>query len=682
MQELAVSTSSYGSAIPRHFGRMRAPGQIVWATDLAEHKTTQGNGKGKPSTTTYSYTASFAVALSSRPILGIGRIWADGNLLRGEDGVLKTAGTLRVHTGSGDQAADPLIIAAEGAARCPAFRGLAYAVFEDLELADFGNRIPALSFEVFADYGTLVLAEVLAGVIEDCDAPLELTGLAGLSCEGPVGETLAMLDPVFPMDCDAGERLTIARESALPLIALPPPVVALGDGDFGGPAGFVRRRGAEAERPVEVLRYYDTGRDYQPGTQRAPGRPLPGQPQAIELPAALDAAAARALIEGAARRGNWARQVLSWRTAQLDPAVVPGAVVTVPGEAGRWRVRAWEWRASGVELSLTRLPPALVGDASAADPGRFNPPPDLALAETVLAAFELPRDGTGDGTTPLLQAAVSSPGAGWTGAALYIDPGDGGLQPLGPSGRARSIMGVATTVLPAAGPALFDRSSSVTVTLVDPAMALASTSLAQLANGANRALLGGELMQFADAESLGGGQWRLTGLLRGRGGSEAALASHVAGEAFVLLDGTPVALDAALVGTWPEGRIAAVGLADPAPVLAPIVNRGATLRPLSPVHGRRLPTGDGSLQLVWTRRARGAWTWLDDVEVPLHEASEAYRVEYAVGTAVLASWELTAPELAVPSATWAALAVPGGTFAIRQSGAYSLSDPLIVPVSN
>ena len=34
-------------------------------------------------------------------------------------------------------------------------------VFEDLQLADFGNRIPALTFEIFADEGEVTLAELL-----------------------------------------------------------------------------------------------------------------------------------------------------------------------------------------------------------------------------------------------------------------------------------------------------------------------------------------------------------------------------------------------------------------------------------------------------------------------------------------------------------------------------------------
>ena len=83
LKEHAVTTSSYGTPIPRHFGTMRAAGSIVWATDLVESSERSGGGKGRPATTTYSYSASFAVALSSRPIRRLGRIWADGKLLRG-----------------------------------------------------------------------------------------------------------------------------------------------------------------------------------------------------------------------------------------------------------------------------------------------------------------------------------------------------------------------------------------------------------------------------------------------------------------------------------------------------------------------------------------------------------------------------------------------------------------------
>ncbi len=213
LKELAATASSYGTPLPRHFGRMRVPGSVIWATDLVEHQLTEGGGKGRPSVTTFTYTASFAVALASRPIVSVGRIWADGNLLRGAAGDLKANGAFRLHTGEGDQIADPLIEQIESAAFCPAFRGLAYAVFENLDLGDFFNRIPALTFEVIADSGPFTVQTILDDVIDEADAALPLPGIDGFSCEGPLAETLTLLDPMFPMDCDAGGEFSRLRGS-------------------------------------------------------------------------------------------------------------------------------------------------------------------------------------------------------------------------------------------------------------------------------------------------------------------------------------------------------------------------------------------------------------------------------------------------------------------------------------
>ena len=141
LTELAVQTSSYGSQIPRLFGTMRVAGTVIWATDLIESRATSGGGKGQPGTATYSYAASFAVLLSARRVVRIGRIWAEGKLLRGAGGDFKTATGFRLHAGGEDQPVDPLIASAEGAGMAPAHRGCAYVVFERMALADYGNRI-------------------------------------------------------------------------------------------------------------------------------------------------------------------------------------------------------------------------------------------------------------------------------------------------------------------------------------------------------------------------------------------------------------------------------------------------------------------------------------------------------------------------------------------------------------
>lgn len=161
LSALQVQTSSYGTPIQRVYGTMRIGGCVIWSTELIESSTKSSGGKGQPSMLGYSYSVSFAVALSGRPITGIRRIWADGKLLRGSDGVFKSETGFRLHPGGEDQAVDPLLASAEGAAAMPSHRGIAYVVFEHFQLADYGNRIPSLTFEVIADSGPVAVAAII-----------------------------------------------------------------------------------------------------------------------------------------------------------------------------------------------------------------------------------------------------------------------------------------------------------------------------------------------------------------------------------------------------------------------------------------------------------------------------------------------------------------------------------------
>lgn len=681
LSELKLTTSSYGMPLPRHYGRMRVAGQVIWATDLVEHRERQGGGKSSPATTTYSYSTSFAVALSSRPLRAVERVWADGKLLRGAAGDLKVGGQLRFHPGHGDQMPDPLIASAEPAGQCPAYRGIAYVVFEDLQLAEFGNRIPALSFEVVADEAPLNVANLVDETVADCTAAVPLDGLAGLTLEGPVAEMLEMLAPFHPVSVDVGgSHLALRAEDDDPAPpSLPEAALAVEDDAFGRKTGFSQTRGAEPEVPIGVLRYYDIDRDFQPGTQHASGRPLPGQPRMLDLPATLAATEARQLLNRTARRARSDRQTLSWRMAALDPKVSPGATVLVPGHPGRWRVRTWEWRESGIELGLVRLPPRIAADLPA-DPGRALPPPDHAPGLTHLAACELPWDSASTAAQPLILALASSSSPAWSGASLQLNPGDGNLFPLGPTGRVRATIGTAATALPPASPLLFDRHSQIDITLVAADLGLANATMRQLAMGANRAVLGAEIIQFARAVPLGGADWRLSGLWRGRGGTEHAIAGHQTGERFILLDGSGVALDPATIGAVPTARIVALGTADPSPVTATIALRGIAHRPLAPVHGGWSRQGDGTHRLGWTRRGRGSWLWLDGVDTPLIEQAETYDITFGQPGTIHARWSATDLGLTFSTAELDSLrqVMPQGWFEIRQRGDWSLSEPLAV----
>lgn len=679
LRELDVSLSSYGVAIPRIHGRMRVAGSIIWATELQEHSELQGGAKGQPAVNAYSYTANLAIAVSSRPITGIGRIWADGKLLRGLAGDLKVGGTLRVHTGSEEQAVDPLIAASEGEARCPAFRGLAYVVFEALDLTGFGNRIPALTFEVLAGEGVRlrdILGENLPGVAIDD----ELTGLAGFAMEDSAGSGLALLDPVLPVALDAAGDTIVARvgdhwsESML----LDAPAISVEDDAFGAAAGNSRRRAGAEQAPTTVLRFFDIDRDFQSGMQHATGRAATGQPDVVELPAALDGAMARHLIEAATLRRSRARERLAWRTCTLDSGLAPGSLVRVPDRMGTWRVASWEWREAGVELELARVAPPLALTSPPSPPPTFPAPVDTFPAPTRLVAFELPaNEAEGATQRRRVSAAVSGDGPNWSGAALYADRGDGQLHPLRSAPRRPAVVGTTLDALTPASPLLLDRSSLLTVSLA-PGIALTSATLRELADGANLALIGDELVQFANARALGDSRWHLSGFVRGCFGTEsAAIGSHRPAEPFALLDTRITTLDPEIVGESAGATIVALGRADALPIASPVRLGGIGLRPLAPVHARAIDEPGAGLKLVWTRRARGAWTWRDGVDVPLVEERERYIVTYEANGRTVRDWSVTTPALKIPLDDLAALrASGGGRLMVRQQGTYALSHPL------
>ena len=141
-----LTGASEGASIPQVHGRIRVPGQVIWASHFKETSTTSGGGgKGAPSqpkTTTYSYSVSLAIALCEGTITRVGRVWADGME------VVKSDLNMRVYPGDEAQLPDPKIEAVEGAGEAPAYRGTAYVVIEDLQLGPFGNRVPQFTFEV------------------------------------------------------------------------------------------------------------------------------------------------------------------------------------------------------------------------------------------------------------------------------------------------------------------------------------------------------------------------------------------------------------------------------------------------------------------------------------------------------------------------------------------------------
>jgi hypothetical protein len=156
LHDLKVQSSAHGAMLPLVYGTVRIAGNVIWAADLEEQVVTETNsasgGKGgggsvTSTTRSYIYFASFAVGLCAGPIASVERVWANGKLVHDASSSLLD---MTVYLGGETQAPDDRIESALGVGFVPAYRGLAYAVINRLNLSDYGNQIPNLQFEVTA----------------------------------------------------------------------------------------------------------------------------------------------------------------------------------------------------------------------------------------------------------------------------------------------------------------------------------------------------------------------------------------------------------------------------------------------------------------------------------------------------------------------------------------------------
>lgn len=664
--DLSVQTSAYGTQIPRVYGRMRVAGSVVWSTDLVQSEETSG-AKGQPGVT-YSYAVSFAVALSARRVASIGRIWADGKLLRGAEGDFKVPTQFRFYDGNEDQAVDPLIASVEGIDQTPAYRGLALAVFEGLELAEYGNRIPFLTFEVIADEEPPGVGAILA----DCSGGTIATDFAG-SVEGYAGygaSIRAAAEPLIEAFAvplfDDGEQVRAPLSNGAGAISEDGLGASL---DGKAEPRFQRDQEPRHELPAVLrLGFYDPTRDYQSGEARAAAGDEGGREVRIELPAVIGADIAKGLAQHMLAR-RWARR--ERLTVLLPPEwldLEPGSVVTLPLAPSEWAVDRVTIEGFAARLQLR---PHLAGEPAAvpADSGAAASIPDVVESATVVALIDGPNFAESDASEPTLFLAASSASPGWGRKPVEIRRGTG-VTLVATAPRKASI-GLTLGPLGSGGPYVLDRLNSVDVALIDPDQWLTSCDDEALAEGANLAMIGGELIQFASAEPTGSGSFRLSRLLRGRLGTEDRSAGHAAGERFVLIERdslVPVTVPAFALGASISAVPSRLGDA------FETVVSSASIRPPSPVGLSANSDGSGGLAIGWIRRSRSGWAWLDEVDAPLGEAREAYRVTLSslAGSIERIVFE---PSAAFTAADLAPVGASPWTIGVRQLGDQAASVP-------
>lgn len=404
-------------------------------------------------------------------------------------------------------------------------------------------------------------------------------------------------------------------------------------------------RGSEIELPTQIdLHYYAIGAAYQSGVQY--GRRLVGiesdNIQSVDTAAVMDdtqAAVAADIVMWDTIAGRVSFKFsTSYKWAQYEPTDILNLQTT--NETYPVRFTRKSESAGKIDWEAVACAPvysqAASGGAITSSQTVTGPLPTTAVIMDIAPL----RDQ--DGATSNLYVAMYG-ATGWHGGTLYKSSDGGATFVAGISMGSFSTVGSAITALPNwTGGNIFDEGNSVDVgiTSAPTSTPLSSASELTVLNGGNVALLGNEILQFKNATLISTDRYRLSGLLRGRFSTEWAMSGHGIGDRFVLLTGN-VGLQVTPTSDIGQPRIyQAVTSNQPlgSGAQQTITEQGRTLICFSPV--LLFGTNDGSpgdIRLRWTRRNRITWQWLESVDVPMSEASEAYVVSIfnAAGTVVL-----------------------------------------------
>ncbi|AIF81409.1 hypothetical protein I862_04245 [endosymbiont of Acanthamoeba sp. UWC8] len=244
-----------------------------------------------------------------------------------------------------------------------------------------------------------------------------------------------------------------------------------------------------------------------------------------------------------------------------------------------------------------------------------------------LELLDLPAFPTDNASEAVLRYCTVGMGSTWAGSAIYCSNDGGENYELIRRITTQATMGAVMNTIPSTQHYTWDNATCIDIMLIYGE--LQSVTEIAILNGANACVIGDEIIQFKNAILIGDFQYRLSGLLRGRLGTEGAMESHKIGERFILLNSTvakelmpqssfnmskeykPVTIEASLSDTEAQN----------------FTYSAKALKPYSPVHIRGVRDESGNIIISWKRRTRIGGDWLDGVDIPLAEEVEAYEVD-------------------------------------------------------
>ncbi|HEY0103445.1 MAG TPA: glycoside hydrolase/phage tail family protein [Brevundimonas sp.] len=464
------------------------------------------------------------------------------------------------------------------------------------------------------DTRDLIAALLRRGGLEESEFSVEAgrAEVQGYVVDRPM-RTRDALEPLL-----AGLGLIAAeRQGKVAVLAEGPAALELSLDRLALPDEGERLRAERALEPAPGaarVRFIDGDTDYQTGSAvaRSAGE---GGGVDLDLPAVCSMALARTAAARALETGLTERL-----TASLGPLealrLEPGDGVTVEGRSGSWRV---------ARVDLEETPTAVLERVSSIEPGEDDSAPRAGEAAAIVGAplfrmIELPPLVGGEEDSRPLAVVAAEP---WRSMSVFAGP-DALSMTLRRVAAQPATVGVLVEPVVAGARHRWDEAGGLLVRV--EGRAPESRGTAAVLAGANAVAIeteqGWELAQFRTAELIGEGVWRLSGLLRGQQGTEAAMRTGAGvGALVVLLDARPPRADCSgaergLPLVWRAGP--AGGPAGGAGVSETTFElTGVHDRPWSPAHLRVEARDDGGFDIGWIPRLRVGGDRWDGEDAPL-----------------------------------------------------------------
>jgi hypothetical protein len=418
------------------------------------------------------------------------------------------------------------------------------------------------------------------------------------------------------------------------------------------------QRAQDAELPREVtVRYLDIERGWEQNAQswRRPVSPTPtvssAAVAAIDLPIPLVADEAKTVAK--------IMCVATWRertrmTVSVGPQharLVPTDAVTIETRDGasiRARVLNTQLGANWItRIECTTEDAAAYSLTATGDNGSGwveSVIPMPYAVRLMLPDMALPYDGDDMGQEGLREYAFagSYTSGAFRGASVYRSPDASAWSELGFVDTSATWGALVETPGEPATPWTWDEVNTLEVRLEEGD--LESATAAEVLTWANLGALvspdgQAELVQWRDATALGGGRYSLSGLLRGRRGTEDLIASRAAGNTFILIDGQALLFNSGTslaAATFYHRAVTLYDTVETAPATVAKSARGRAEKPYAPAQIAGARDGGDNLTITWLRRTRVGGEWLNGTgTVPVSEDAEAYEVEIMDGDDVV-----------------------------------------------